>query len=206
DWAFSECSGLTSINIPSDVTEIGGGAFSECSGLTDITIPSGVERIEAMTFVGCSKLKHITIPDNVTSIGYYAFYMCSALENIIIPSGVTEIGCSTFAECTNLDSISIRASTPPSLEVVEGEPLLFENCKFVTENTQGIHVPDGAAQAYKTAWTDWADYIADDSPQFSDAEKVAAAKEAVEKALEDITVSNATTKESIQTAINDAVK
>ena len=31
-------------------------------------------------------------------------------------------------------------------------------------------------------------------------------KEAVEKALEDITVSNATTKESIQTAINDAVK
>ncbi len=206
DWAFSECSGLTSINIPSDVTEIGGGAFSECSGLTDITIPSGVERIEAMTFVGCSKLKHITIPDNVTSIGYYAFYMCSALENIIIPSGVTEIGCSTFAECTNLDSISIRASTPPSLEVVEGEPLLFENCKFVTENTQGIHVPDGAAQAYKTAWTDWADYIADDSPQFSDAEKVAAVKEAVEKALEDITVSNATTKESIQTAINDAVK
>ncbi len=206
DWAFSECSGLTSINIPSDVTEIGGGAFSECSGLTDITIPSGVERIEAMTFMGCSKLKHITIPDNVTSIGYYAFYMCSALENIIIPSGVTEIGCSTFAECTNLDSISIRASTPPSLEVVEGEPLLFENCKFVTENTQGIHVPDGAAQDYKTAWTDWADYIADDSPQFSDAEKVAAAKEAVEKALEDITVSNATTKESIQTAINDAVK
>ncbi len=206
DWAFSECSGLTSINIPSDVTEIGGGAFSECSGLTDITIPSGVERIEAMTFVGCSKLKHITIPDNVTSIGYYAFYMCSALENIIIPSGVTEIGCSTFAECTNLDSISIRASTPPSLEVVEGEPLLFENCKFVTENTQGIRVPDGAAQDYKTAWTDWADYIADDSPQFSDAEKVAAAKEAVEKALEDITVSNATTKESIQTAINDAVK
>ena len=142
----------------------------------------------------------------MTSIGYYAFYMCSALENIIIPSGVTEIGCSTFAECTNLDSISIRASTPPSLEVVEGEPLLFENCKFVTENTQGIHVPDGAAQDYKTAWTDWADYIADDSPQFSDAEKVAAAKEAVEKALEDITVSNATTKESIQTAINDAVK
>ena len=206
DWAFSECSGLTSINIPSDVTEIGGGAFSECSGLTDITIPSGVERIEAMTFMGCSKLKHITIPDNVTSIGYYAFYMCSALENIIIPSGVTEIGCSTFAECTNLDSISIRASTPPSLEVVEGEPLLFENCKFVTENTQGIRVPDGAAQDYKTAWTDWADYIADDSPQFSDAEKVAAAKEAVEKALEDITVSNATTKESIQTAINDAVK
>ena len=206
DWAFSECSGLTSINIPSDVTEIGGGAFSECSGLTDITIPSGVERIEAMTFVGCSKLKHITIPDNVTSIGYYAFYMCSALENIIIPSGVTEIGCSTFAECTNLDSISIRASTPPSLEVVEGEPLLFENCKFVTENTQGIRVPDGAAQDYKTAWTDWADYIADDSPQFSDAEKVAAVKEAVEKALEDITVSNATTKESIQTAINDAVK
>ena len=203
---FDGCTGMRSVEIPDSVTSIGDFAFSECSGLTSINIPSGVTEIGGEAFAVCSKLKHITIPDKVTSIGYYAFYMCSALENIIIPSSVTEIGCSTFAECTNLDSISIQASTPPVLEVDEGQPLLFENCKFVTENTQGIHVPDGTSQAYKTAWTDWADYIADDSPQFSDTEKAAAAKAAVEKALEDITVSNATTKESLQTAINNAVK
>ncbi len=34
--AFEDCSGLTSIAIPSSVTSIGFGAFSSCSGLTSI--------------------------------------------------------------------------------------------------------------------------------------------------------------------------
>ena len=39
EWAFSECSGLTSIEIPNSVTSIGEGAFYYCSGLTSVTIP-----------------------------------------------------------------------------------------------------------------------------------------------------------------------
>ena len=37
-YAFSICSGLTSIIIPNSVTSIGYGAFSGCSGLTSVTI------------------------------------------------------------------------------------------------------------------------------------------------------------------------
>jgi len=37
-YAFSNCSGLKSITIPSGVTYIGGLAFSNCSGLTSITV------------------------------------------------------------------------------------------------------------------------------------------------------------------------
>ncbi len=229
DSAFSGCSGLTEIAIPSGVTEIGHGAFEGCSGLTEITIPSGVTSIGVMLFCNCSALKQITIPSGVTEIGHTAFANCSVLEQITIPSGVTnigettfygcesltsikipsgvtEIGYGAFSGCTQLDSVLIQADTPPTLAGYEGETATFTDCKFVTENTKGIHVPDGKAQAYKTAWTEWADYIADDSPQISDAEKVAAAKEAVEKALEDINVSNATTKESLEKAINEAVK
>ena len=36
--AFYQCSGLTSIDIPSGVTSIGQGAFMNCSGLTSITV------------------------------------------------------------------------------------------------------------------------------------------------------------------------
>lgn len=36
DWAFSGCSGITSITIPSSVTSIGSWAFSGCSGLNTI--------------------------------------------------------------------------------------------------------------------------------------------------------------------------
>ena len=44
DFAFSQCTGLTSIIIPDSVTSIRGsgsfgGAFSQCTGLTSIIIP-----------------------------------------------------------------------------------------------------------------------------------------------------------------------
>ena len=47
-WAFSGCSGLTSITIPNSVTSIGGSAFSGCSGLKKTiwltnTPPSGYQ-------------------------------------------------------------------------------------------------------------------------------------------------------------------
>ena len=38
NYAFSGCSGLTSVTIPSSVTSIGNYAFKYCSGLTSLTI------------------------------------------------------------------------------------------------------------------------------------------------------------------------
>ena len=45
DYAFEDCSGLTSVTIPDSVTSIGWGAFSGCSGLTSVTIPDSVTSI-----------------------------------------------------------------------------------------------------------------------------------------------------------------
>ena len=42
DYAFSRCSGLTSITISNSVTSIGSGAFYSCRGLTSITFPNSV--------------------------------------------------------------------------------------------------------------------------------------------------------------------
>ena len=43
-FAFSGCTGLTSITIPNSVTSIGDYVFRGCSGLTSITIPNSVTR------------------------------------------------------------------------------------------------------------------------------------------------------------------
>ena len=43
-YVFYCCSGLTSLTIPSSVTEIGNSAFNGCSGLTSLTIPSRLLR------------------------------------------------------------------------------------------------------------------------------------------------------------------
>ena len=72
--------------IPNGVTSIGNYAFRDCTGLTSITIPNSVTSIENYAFYGCSSLTNITIPNSVTSIGYKAFDGCTGLTSIYLLS------------------------------------------------------------------------------------------------------------------------
>ena len=110
EYAFYNCTGLTSITIPNSVTNIGEWAFHSCSGLTSITIPNSVTSIGDYTFQVCSNLTSITIPNSVTSIGNGAFHSCSGLTSITIPNSVTSIGGSAFSHCSGLTSITIPNS------------------------------------------------------------------------------------------------
>lgn len=80
---FEDCSGLTSITIPSSVTSLGESCFYGCRGLTSITIPSSVTSLGDGCFQGCSGLSSITIPSSVTSLGWYCFIYCQKLESVI---------------------------------------------------------------------------------------------------------------------------
>ena len=108
DYAFSGCSGLTSITIPNSVTSIGYEAFSNCSGLTAVTIPNGVTSIGDNAFSWCRGLTSITIPNSVTSIGNGAFSDCSGLTSVTIPNSVTSIGEDAFSNCTGLIAVTLN--------------------------------------------------------------------------------------------------
>ena len=77
DYAFSGCSGLTSVTIPNSVTSIGNEAFRGCWGLPSVTIPNSVTSIDDRAFALCGGLTSITIPNSVTSIGNEAFCDCN---------------------------------------------------------------------------------------------------------------------------------
>ena len=110
DYAFGNCSSLTSITIPNSVTSIGYGTFSDCTSLTNITIPGSVTSIGDNAFSSCFSLTSIIIPDSVTSIGSEAFSSCSSLTSVTIPNSVTSIGYGAFAACSSLTSIIIPDS------------------------------------------------------------------------------------------------
>ena len=69
----------THLTLPSYITKINQYAFYECSSLTSIEIPDSVTSIGYEAFYRCSSLTSIEIPDSVTSIGSYAFSGCYSL-------------------------------------------------------------------------------------------------------------------------------
>jgi len=125
DYAFCDCSGLTSITIPNSVTSIGDYAFCDCSGLTSITIPNSVTSIGVWAFDGCKGLKKVIVKDIAAWCGikfydyhsnplYHAKHIYSdedtEITNLIIPNSVTSIGNAAFAGCSSLTSITIPNS------------------------------------------------------------------------------------------------
>ena len=139
-YAFSGCSGLTSLTIPSSVTEIGSYAFEDCSGLTSLTIPSSVTSIGWYAFEGCSGLTSLTIPSSVTSIGYYAFSGCSGLTSLTIPSCVTSIDDNAFSGCSGLTSIYVYPEKVPILGTGVFSGCDAKNCT--------VYVPTGTYDDY----------------------------------------------------------
>ena len=108
DYAFSGCSGLTSVTIPNSVTSIGDRAFEHCKGLTSVTIPNSVTSIGVGAYWYCNELTSVTIANSVTSIGGIAFSGCSGLTSITIPNSVTSIGDDAFEYCSSLTSIKVE--------------------------------------------------------------------------------------------------
>lgn len=142
--SFSGCAKLTGVDIPNTVTTLGGNAFSNCSLLESVAIGSSVTTISQYAFAHCPKLKEITIPNTVTTIEEDAFYQCTGLVSVVIGSGVTTIGIGAFNVCRNLTSVTILRRDPPSLENQSTEST-FINCANAT-----LYVPYGCKSNYES--------------------------------------------------------
>ena len=137
-YAFENCTGITSIELPESLTFLSG--FYGCTGLTSVTIPAAVEGIGNTAFRDCTNLLEINfnatncttvnaqsgdeswlencqslttinIGENVHTIPNYAFYDCSTLTgDLVIPNSVTTIGERAFYQTSFNGSLTIGES------------------------------------------------------------------------------------------------
>lgn len=153
EYAFSHCTSLKTIDLPTTVTTIGGRVFRESTSLTNIVIPSGVTRSEIGWFYGCTSLSACTLPNGLTNISDYMFWNCSSLVDVQIPSTVTTIGTNAFERCAEITSITIPSGVTSigqsafagcyklggSIEIPSGVTSInqqaFQNCYELTSVT-----------------------------------------------------------------------
>jgi hypothetical protein len=125
--AFSGWSAVTSITLPSSITDIYPGAFASASYngsvLATITLatnnPAYVSiggvlytqpETQLFAFPPASTATSYAVPASVTTLGIAAFAYCSNLDSVAIPSSVTSIQDRCFVECTGLTGIVIPSS------------------------------------------------------------------------------------------------
>lgn len=143
DYAFYNCTNLTSIELPSGVTEIGDYAFYNCTNLSSLTLPSGVKEIGFSAFQGCKSLTSVTIPSGVKYISSFTFRDCESLRFINLPSDLKYIGEEAFEGCTGLTSIYAFMEKP-----CEIDETTFENETIINAT---LYVPKGSLLDY---WDD----------------------------------------------------
>jgi hypothetical protein len=122
NYAFANSYNVTSVTIPSSVTNIGFAAFINNAGLTNISVNLGNSNYVSVGGVlfNQSMTSLITypegvtgnyvIPGSVTTIVSNAFDQCSGLTNVMIPNSVTSLGGFAFFECSALTNVTIPNS------------------------------------------------------------------------------------------------
>ena len=156
--AFSNCSDLTSVTIGNSVKNIGDYVFSDCSGLTSVTIGNNVKDIGSHAFGGCTCLTSVTIGKSVTSIGTKAFFNCYGLTSLTIPNSVSSIGNSAFLGCKGLSSVISLIENPFEISGKINNADMKRTFDLDVFNNVTLYVPIGTIEKYK-ATNGWKDFL-----------------------------------------------
>ena len=98
DYALSGCSQITAIDL-SNITSLGKYAL-EKTGLTSISIPDNITDLQEGLFRQCSSLSEVDL-NSVVRIRKEAFFG-TAVKSITVPSTMEKISRDAFASCTDL--------------------------------------------------------------------------------------------------------
>lgn len=112
DYVFENCSGITSVSIPSSIVDIGWFAFNGTAFYDDPSnwVDNALYVDNCLLSVKPEVAGAYEIAEGTRVIGAAALAYCSSLTSVTIPSGVISIGGGAFADCFSLSSVNIPSS------------------------------------------------------------------------------------------------
>ena len=181
DGAFADCTQLSEIKIPDNVTDIGKGAFdntaiyNNCTekllhidnwlvayksdNLGNIKIKEGTKGIADRLFAANTTLTGIELPNSITRINDEAFRGCSGLEKLTIPSSITSIGKEAFYECSGLKEVHINdlaawCNIDFDYNSIVSNPLVYANNLYLNgELITELAIPDDVTEIKACAFS-----------------------------------------------------
>ena len=130
-FAFRGCGMLRMLNLPPSLTYIGDEAFAGCDDLIELTLPDALQSMGVSAFRGCTALKSLTVGGKL-ALSDYAFYGCTALLSADLTSAA-RVGEHTFEGCAALQTVQF-----PQKNIAVGK-YAFRNCTAL----DSIRIPPG---------------------------------------------------------------
>lgn len=125
-YAFTDCTSLKTVGIPSTVSECDPLAFIGCTSLENINVAEGNECYSSIDGVVVSanddgefntiaiypagRKGEYVVPETVKNIGDRAFYNCDALTGIKFAEGFANIGAEAFCDCDGITTVEMPES------------------------------------------------------------------------------------------------
>lgn len=120
-------------------------------------------------------LTKVNIPEGITNIEPGAFFYLYGVDMAIIPTTIDSIGSNAFG-CSTIKTLVCQATTPPVLwrykvhsSNILDETITHFNPSEISLAVQAfdhIYVKQGCGDAYKEAWSDYADIIEEVDDEF----------------------------------------
>lgn len=107
DYAFYNCSQLTSVTFKEGTKQIGNYAFYNCTNINSITFANSITEIYDFAFYNCNKITTISLTGDIKSIGENAFENCASLESVVLGEKLEFIKSMAFRNCLQLDSFKL---------------------------------------------------------------------------------------------------
>ena len=215
--AFQEMPDLEAVYFSDSCTNLGISAnrpdnegaalFAKCANLKYVRLSPYTTEIPFYTFSKCTSLTEFYIPEGITKIGHRAFWVVSeSLEDLVLPSTLTKIGSYAFAGnnatgTAAFDDIIILSNDLKFFVESEEHPNAGPFACY-SNKVVNIHYPKGANPNYLDSRLGRYNFKIN---TYEEEQTLSQAAIDLQRLLNDYPITNDTTKEVMNAAINKLI-